>query len=196
MRNVCWVRSSASVGLAAKATGIAIHRGMMRKHQRGEIARVCSAGGRPLSPAGCRHRCVRHPPILHLEIDAVKLSDYSHGSFAPSPGAKRRREIFLSIAGNIAQRHGLYVNRNMSGGNGTAGRTSFCCNDLRGKNMKKLLALSAALCLGWSMLGCAEHKSPPPTKANETTPAPGPSGEAKPDGGAAPAEPAPTEKKE
>jgi hypothetical protein len=46
------------------------------------------------------------------------------------------------------------------------------------------------------MLGCAENKAPAP-KPVETTPAPGPTGgEAKPEGGAAPTEPAPPEKKD
>jgi hypothetical protein len=61
--------------------------------------------------------------------------------------------------------------------------------------MKKLIALAAAVLLGVSTLGCAEHKAPAPAptptpvegaKDNATTPAP--------EGGAAPA-PATDEKK-
>jgi hypothetical protein len=58
--------------------------------------------------------------------------------------------------------------------------------------MKKLLMLVAAAGLGLGTIGCAENKpAAAPTKTEST--APGPSGEAKPEGGAAPStEPAPS----
>jgi len=59
--------------------------------------------------------------------------------------------------------------------------------------MKKLLMLVAAAGLALGTIGC-EKKAPAPTPTKETPAAPG--GEAKPDGGAASTEPAPTEKKE
>jgi hypothetical protein len=59
--------------------------------------------------------------------------------------------------------------------------------------MKKLLMLVAAAGLALGTIGC-EKKAPAPTPTKETPAAPG--GEAKPDGAAAPAEPAPSEKKE
>ena len=56
------------------------------------------------------------------------------------------------------------------------------------ENMKKLLTFVAAAALGISTIGCAEKKPAPPV--TNAAP-PGPSGDAKPEGGAAPVEPAP-----
>jgi len=108
--------------------------------------------------------------------------------------SKRSRETFLRQSGNIGGFRGLY-SIELRPAEWVRWQKLVLLQRLKRKTMKKLLMLVAAAGLGLGTIGCAENKAPP-AKPAESTPAPGPSGEAKPDGGAAPAEPAPTEKKD